>query len=67
MLCLKFKATLKVDKEVDDLELNFKGTREEDSSLIIANYELKDISGMLYVITKNNCPFIQANLLRVLI
>ena len=37
-LCLRFKATLKVDKEGDDLELNFKGTRKEESLVIITNY-----------------------------
>ena len=51
MLHLKFKATLKVDKEVDDLELNFKGTREE-TSLTIAGYELKETRSMSYVITQ---------------
>ena len=47
--CLRFKVTLKVGKDVGDLELNMKGTREEDCSVIIANYELL---GMLCVVNK---------------
>ena len=37
-------------KKLDDLELNFKGTREEESLVIITNYELQDTRGILYVI-----------------
>ena len=42
---LKFKAFLKDDEEVTDLELNFKGMREE-TSLVISSYDLKQIKGM---------------------
>ena len=42
---LNFKALLKDDEEVTDLELNFKGTRE-DMRLVIASYDLKQIKGV---------------------
>lgn len=49
---LRFKLMLKVGKEVGDLELNVKGTREEDCSVTITNYELLNTKGMLCVVNK---------------
>ena len=42
---LNFKALLKDDEDVTDLELSFKGMREE-TSLVIASYDLQQIKGI---------------------
>ena len=52
LLCLTFEATLKTDKKLSDLELIFKGIREEESVIInITSHQLESMqsnAGMLY-------------------
>ena len=52
LLCLTFEATLKADQKLSDLELTFKGMREEKNVFVkITSFQLQSMlnnTGMIY-------------------
>ena len=56
LLCLTFEATLKADQELSDLELAFKGMREEESVIInITSFQLQSIQNNTSMTNKDIC------------